>query len=146
MWSYVIFRYQPDLLRDDWAPLGVVVERSCDNGGAEIGVMCLSQAEVEGCSEIATAMLQGADAVLRNEVESTRARMGGTEDFLEALRAGSPWNFHFTPVASCNLDTDDIRQAAMILFYKHVILSQQTALPPTIAIKPRRMEGYELAV
>lgn len=145
MWSFVIFRYQPDLLQDEWVPLGVVVERSCDNGNAEIGVMCLSQAEVEGSSELAAAMLQGADAVLTNEVQSTRARVLPSEDFLEALRAGSPWNFHFTQVDSCNLATDDLRQAVMMLFYMHV-LSHQHVQPPKIAIRPRRMESYELVV
>lgn len=144
IWSYVVFRYQPDLNADDWIPLAVVVERSFDNG-AEIGVMCLGEVEVEGASELSATMLKDVLAILTDEVTRTRARLRPGEDFLELLRAQNPWNFHFTAVETVNLGDKDIRQAAMMLFYDSVLGPQIQREAPT-AIKPRRMEAFEVAV
>ncbi len=144
IWSFVVFRYQPDLNADEWIPLGVVVERSFDNG-AEIGVMCLGEVEVDGAGELSATMLKDVLAILTYEVTTTRAKLRPNEDFLELLRAQSPWNFHFTRVETVNLGDKDIRQAAMMLFYEKVLEPQGQGEAPK-AIKPRRMEAFEVAV
>ncbi|HVS39232.1 MAG TPA: hypothetical protein VMS17_26990 [Gemmataceae bacterium] len=147
---YVVFRYQPDLSKDDWLPLGVVAECPSDDE-PEIGVMCLESAEARGGSELAGAMLQNVPAILNEEVEKTRARLLPGEDFLEVLRAQNPWNFHFTVAQEQTVKAEDLQQATMDLFYRHVLRrpSPSEAEPkrkPQKAIRPRRMESYVVAV
>lgn len=144
IWSHVVFRYQPDLNADDWIPLGVVVERSFDNG-AEIGVVCSGAVEIEGASELSATMLNDVPAILTEEITKTRAKLRHDEDFLELLRAQNPWNFHFTKVETLNLGDMDIREAAMKLFYEKVLRRESQRAAPK-AIKPRRMEAFEVAV
>lgn len=144
VWSFVIFRYQADLKIDEWVPLGVVVERSFDNG-AEIGVMCLREIDVEGAGELARAMLKDVPAILKSEVERSRAQMLTNQDFLEVLRAECPWNFHFTQIETVSLDTEDISHAAMTLFSLHVLPTKAKREWP-LTIRSRRMEAFEVCV
>src|SRR5260370_31923834 len=118
--NFVVFRYQPELSSDKWVPLGVVVECPFE-GGTQIGVVCLQAVSIEGSSELADAILQDVPAILRKEVESSRARLRPDEDFLEVLRAQNPWNFHFTVPKTETVETDEIMQATMELFYRYVL-------------------------
>ena len=148
--SFVIFRYQPDLMKDDWLPLGVVAECQAGNE-TEIGVMCFASGEIPRSSELAAAMLRDVPAILNKEVEATRAQLRPGEDFLELLRARNPWNFHFTVSQKQTVDAENLQQATMQLFYRHVLrkYAPRDAEPrrePRKTIWPRRMEAYEVAV
>ena len=146
--KFVFLRYQPDLMKDEWLPLGIVAE-SPTVEGTEIGVLCLESVSIEGGSELASAMLEDAPAILRQEVEQTRARLRPSQDFLEVLRAGSPWNFHFSAPEQEELDSEGIQEATWELYRRHVLRRPgkvRTKGRPSTAIHPRRMEAYEVAV
>lgn len=154
--KFVVFRYQPDLEMDKWVPLGVVAEY-CYEEQVWLAVICLNTIAIDGVSDLASAMLQDVPTILRKEIDDSRARIRPGDDFLEVLRSRSPWNFHFSVPASATVQTDDIMQAAMELFNRHVWRSPSLALQqsrasngtihkPPMSIRPRSMEVYEVAV
>jgi hypothetical protein len=113
--------------------------------------MCLANAELSSASELANAMLQDVPAVLTKEIQKTRSRLKPDDDFLEVLRAENPWNFQFSVPQTQTLSAENLQQAAMELFYLHVLRSPGSAAEkkdrePPMSIRPRRMEAYEVAV
>jgi hypothetical protein len=148
--KFVVFRYQPDLSKDKWTPLGVVVENRVHDG-TEIAVVCMQGIKIEGTSELSSAMLQDLAAILRREVEECRVRLRPGDDFLEILRARCPWNFHFTIPQEEQIRSDDILEAAVECFVKHVLRVERGLRPRaerkvSTLIQPKRMEAFELAV
>lgn len=107
--------------------------------------MCLREIDVEGAGELARAMLKDVPAILKSEVERSRAQMLTNQDFLEVLRAECPWNFHFTQIETVSLDTEDISHAAMTLFSLHVLPTKAKREWP-LTIRSRRMEAFEVCV
>ncbi len=146
----VVFRYQSDLSRDQWTPLGVVIEnRTAD--GTEIAVVCMQGVRIEGTSELTSAMLQDLPAILRRELDDCRVRLRPDDDFLEVLRARCPWNFHFTVPVEEEIATDDILEGAVESFVKHVLRFERKRRPRgernmSTLMQPKRMEAFELAV
>jgi hypothetical protein len=147
--SFVIFRYQPDLTRDESVPLGVVATPASPDS-ADVVAACLQCAHAGGVSELASAMLQDVPAILLKELQESCARLRPGEDFLEVLRANSPWNFHFSVPETRTIQTDDLSQATTWLFHQFVPLEP---LPKSRAARPkapravvrRKMEVLEFA-
>src|SRR4051794_16158967 len=105
--NFAVLRYQPDLSKDDWIPLGIVTT-SAIKEGTIIAVACLQSVEAEHASELARAILQDIPAVLRKEIESSCARFRPGDNFLEVLRASNPWNLHFSVPKRQSIAADDI--------------------------------------
>ncbi len=80
-----------------------------------------------------------------NEVDGCRAKRRPDEHFLEVLRAENPWNFHFSTPKTENVVAADVTQAAMDLFYRHVLRSPRAARKPPSA-SPWHMELYAVPV
>jgi hypothetical protein len=146
----VLFRYQPNLAKDKWFPIGIVVERSVKQE-TEIAVVCLQQLNMQATmSELAAAMLRDVPSILRKEVEGCRIRLKSKDDFLEALRAGNQWNFHFSVPEPASVEAEDILEAAFILFHKKVLRELPGLTFPMLSspmrLQPSQLECYALAV
>jgi hypothetical protein len=149
---FLLFRYQADLVKEIWWPLGVVAERK-RNDETQIAVVCLQRPIGEiadkAVSVLAKSMLEDVPTILRQEIERCGKRFALGQDFLEELRSQNPWNFHFSVPRTEQLDANDVLVAALRLFEKHVIEPQQrekSLLRPNMAIRPQKMELFAVEV
>jgi len=149
--DFAVLRYQQTLNDDRWIPLGIVAATPFEHGTI-VAVVCLQTVEVEGASELAGAILQDIPTVLRKEIEASCAKFKPGDDFLEILRAGNPWNLHFSVPQKEDRNADDILDAAMQLFYERVVKShvptngKRVTIPAARRIRPQRIEMYDFSV
>jgi len=148
---YVVFRYKPDLRKDDWIPLGLVAERHIGENETEAAVVCLKNLDIDEKDEFMGAILRNIADFLRRGVERSRAELLPRQDLLEKLRDQHKRNFHFSVSREATVEHDALLPAAHDLFGKEVlqILSARGLLSPSpqrATIHPQGLEMYRVAV
>jgi hypothetical protein len=144
--GYVILRYQPDLRKDHWFPIGIVAEARSPKSD-EAAIVCFNEVVVEGVDELARDTLKNLSTVLRKDVQKCRDRLKPGEDFLEALRARKKWNLHFSVPQHDDVEAQDILDVAMDLFRRHVWARNEirwTSEDDEKKITPRHLEYYQV--
>ena len=140
--QFIIFRFQPDLSKDEWVPLGIVAEDPSGECPYVVGV-CYQSTPAQSASEVAAAILKDIPSLLRQEMMNQRDRID--KDFLECLRAASPWSFHFSVPETAEAHAEELLEAGMSLFTRHVDKRAEQPRPrPVEAVSSRSLERIEV--
>ena len=149
--QYVVFRYEPDLRKDEWIPLGVVAEHRIGATQTQAAVVCLRNLDTGETNEFAGAILRNIGDFVRLGVQESRGELLPQQDLLERLRDKHKWNFHFSAPQYLTVEHDELLRAAYELFGTEVLqkLSLRGLLSPSHSketIRPQEVEVYDVAV